>query len=360
MSRSKTSAWNMLRGMSDGACVTDARGAIEYMNPAAERFLGKPLSACARKPLCGLLCRGFSDPKVRARVARCPLRRRGSRKSSVVVEGRYQPDGRDEGFDLSVHCFRLPGPGGASRRLTLLQDESARIALEKRREDWRTMVVHDLNAPLSNIYAVARELRDQAAAGQTADAGIADIAVQNCRRMMDLLQLYLAVARLDASLMPVSAAPLDLVPLVRTCAAEQAFLAAERKITLTVDAPATLTALGDAQLFSRALQNLIHNALKFSLKESRVEITAARDESGRVRVSVRDQGPGIPEEDLVRVFDRFAQARGLRRIERAGIGLGLTFCREALAAMKGELTVQSRPGEGCLFTLYLPSAEASR
>lgn len=357
MTRLPTSIQKLFQGISDGACISDEKGRIEYLNPAAERLLGTILAESKGKTVCDRLCRGLCDAQTREHAGRCPLRRRGSRRSSAVFEGRYRRKGQDDGLDLSVHCFRLPRSGRTrTHLLTFLLDDSARTTLERRKEDWRTMLVHDLNAPLSNIYAVLRELQDQAPAAGAPDAEIVDIGVQNCRRMMELLQLYLAVARFDACMMPVKSTSLDLAAFVRECAAQQAALACERRIKVVVNSPPALPALGDPQLLARALQNILNNALKFSAENGRVEITAGPDEPGQVRVSVRDTGPGIARADLARIFDRFSQAGRLRRSKNAGIGLGLSFCRQALAAMDGQLTVESRPGEGSLFTLHLPAA----
>lgn len=364
MARLAASIKKLLQGISDGACISDARGRLLYVNPAAEALLGASGAKRAGRSLCGLLCARFSDPNQRCAAARCPLRRRGG-GTSCTIEGRFaavKPESKKAGTTLSVRCLRLPswkrGAKTRGARLTLLTDVSARAAEEKRREDWRAMAVHDLRAPLTNIYAVLRDLQREASGTppQPPDAETLAIAVRNCRRMMEMLELHLAVARLDACMMPAKKSALDLSGFIRECVREQSSLAEERGIDVVVDAPPGLKARGDPQLLARALQNLLNNALKFSAVNGRVSIKAGRDASGRPAISIRDSGPGIEPKDIARIFDRYAQAGGLRRMEGAGTGLGLPFCRQAVAAMGGELTVESTPGEGSLFTVALQAA----
>lgn len=364
MMRISPSIRKLLEGITDGACVSDARGRLLYMNPAAEALLGVTGAAQKSKPLCGLLCSKLCDPDQRRAAARCPLRGRGRGGTAFTLEARFEPakpGAKRAGPTLSVRCLRLPRERAADQagaRLTLLTDVSSRASEEKRREDWRAMVVHDLRAPLTNIYAVLRELELDASEGRAQVPGdeTLDIAVRNCRRMMGMLELYLAVARFDACMMPVRKAALDLGEFLRECVREQSSFAEERGIEVIVDAPAGLLAQGDPQLLSRALQNLLNNAIKFSVKHGTVRVWAGRDSGGRAAVSFQDSGPGIAAHDIARIFDRYAQAGGLRRRDGAGTGLGLTFCRQAVTAMKGELTVESRPGEGSLFTVFLPPA----
>jgi len=357
MARLAASIKRLLQGMSDGSCVSDSRGRLLYINPAAEALLGVSGAKWKGQSLCGLLCARLTDPDKRCAAAHCPLRRRGGGGSSFTIEGRF-----GAGATLNVRCLRLPPSRRCAEttgaRLTFLTDVSARAAEEKRREDWRAMAVHDLRAPLTNIYAVLRELQMEAAETPPPppDAEMLEISVRNCRRMIGMLELYLAVARFDACMMPVTSSALDLDAFIRECVREQSSLAEERGIEVVVDAAPGLKALADPQLLGRALQNLLNNALKFSAKDGRVTIKAGRDATGRPAITIRDSGPGIDPKDLAFIFDRYAQAGGAGRKEGTGTGLGLTFCRQAVAAMRGELTVESKPGEGSLFTVALLDA----
>src|SRR5690606_33687864 len=113
--------------------------------------------------------------------------------------------------------------------------------------------------------------------------------------------------------------------------------------------------LGDEERATQVLVNLVGNAVKFTPEGGRVELSGALS-GDAVDIRVRDNGPGIPKEAQVRIFDAFVQ--GDRRLDRPreGVGLGLAISRNLARAMGGELSVESEPGEGSTFTLRLRRA----
>jgi two-component system sensor histidine kinase ResE len=110
----------------------------------------------------------------------------------------------------------------------------------------------------------------------------------------------------------------------------------------------------DPQKIERVLANLIGNAIRHTPEGGQVTIDAQRDD-GRVRVSVRDTGEGIPEEDLPRVFERFYRGEKSRARSSGGAGLGLAIARGIVEAHGGHIEVNSRLGEGSIFTFTLPA-----
>jgi len=116
----------------------------------------------------------------------------------------------------------------------------------------------------------------------------------------------------------------------------------------------------DAERFQQILLNLVTNAIKFTAADGRIDVTCD-DDSGVVRVSVKDTGVGVREVDIDRVFEPFVQIdRHLTTATQQGVGLGLSISRELARAMQGDLTLQSTEGIGSTFTLTLPVAsEAS-
>jgi len=352
--------------VSDGVCAADAFGMLLYMNPAAEALLGTTLERSRGRSQCELLCGHLATEASPECASACALRVLGGEETAVTHKGqRAQPSSyawNDTGFKrlekaraLRVRCVLLPA-GGEGARLTIIEDCSAELELERRREDWRSMVAHDLRNPLSVIFAAARELQD-AAPGAAPDPELVDICVQNCRRMMSLLDRYLDVAKLESGLMDVRLARLPLEPLLKACVDEQAVLAREKSVIVELRAAQGLSVTADPDLLPRVLANLLNNAVKFAPAGGTVDVTAEAD--GRVSIVVitfRDSGPGIDPEELPALFDRYHQAAAGRRGPRKGTGLGLAFCREAVKAMHGTIDVQSEPGAGSSFAVRLPLA----
>lgn len=157
--------------------------------------------------------------------------------------------------------------------------------------------------------------------------------------------------------MPLSLAPTDLNELVRTTAGTLRQVAAKRAIRLieTSNEPVRLPC--DAEIIRRVLANLLDNALKFTRRNGEVEVAVGRLNASRVRVSVRDTGPGIPEAHRSRIFEKFSQVEASEA--RRGTGLGLAFCKLAIEAHGGDIGVESEIGKGSTFWFTLPCDTAS-
>jgi signal transduction histidine kinase len=358
--------------LADGICLT-SRGRILYLNPAAQKLLGVALDEVRGSSLCDLLCGHLSTTDCGNCASLCALRDPARAEQAVTFDGRYRRrafdwhelkiDRIENARDLRVRCLRTapwPDAEQADAHLVILEDVSARESLEKEREDWRNMIAHDLRSPLTSIYGILMSMQEELAAGaaKAPDAEMLGIGVRNCRRMVELIDLYLDVSKLDSGLMGIEPAALDLAKIVRQCVEEQSLLARERRLALRVDVPDGLMVLADAQLLPRVVLNLLNNALKFTPEGGSVSLAAGG--RGPVELRVEDTGPGIAPEEIPRLFDRYHQARARREGRIQGTGLGLAFCRQASAAMNGDIRVESTPGEGSRFILRLPAPPRRR
>jgi len=186
----------------DGLCFSDARGRILRLNSAAEDILGVPFAQAEGASLCALLCGRMSGPELSCGAAHCPMRRKKPQQTSVMFKGRYSPRRRKtdivrDDIDLRVRCLRagadLDGSKGDGHRLTVLEDITAQISTEQQKEDWRSMVAHDLRAPLTNFYAGLRAIQEDVTAPKPRlpDDWILDVCLRNCGRMLEMLDLYL-------------------------------------------------------------------------------------------------------------------------------------------------------------------------
>lgn len=331
--------------LADGVCIADMGGRLIYANAAAGRLLGSMAKAAEERTICELLCgeiKGGHGPS-----ADCPLRTAGQ-QDAVTFTGTYPPSNRA----LRIRCLRARLPH-TERHFIVIEDISSEADLKRLEEDWRHMFAHDLRSPLTNVMGVLRVIEEDGAgyALSPHDLDMIRLAVRSCARITDLLDDYLTVARLEAGALPVRLGPTDVGRLVRGCADEEAAAARARSLGLESSAPEGLTALADEKLLRRVILNLTDNALKFTPPGGNVRIGAGVD-AGRILVRVEDDGPGISEADLPHIFERFYQAAGHGR--DVGFGLGLTFCRQALRAMGGEISAQSTVGRGSAFTLKVP------
>ncbi|MFI5363438.1 MAG: ATP-binding protein [Elusimicrobiota bacterium] len=338
--------------LTDGICVADAEGRLLYANAAAGRLLGPAAAETGERMICDILC-GRLKGKCGETANSCPVKVPRGPQDAVTFQGTFGPSDRH----LRVRCLRVR-LSRAERHFLVVEDCEAEAELERRQEELRQMFAHDVRAPLTNALAVLRTLEDRGAGSVLAssDIELVRLGVRGCARISALVDAYLETSRLEEGAMPVHCEPVDVRRLIEDCVDEQREAARVRGLELSFAVPQGLSARADPELLRRAVQNLISNALKFTSGGGRVSVGAGED-AGSIVIRVADCGPGIPPEELPRIFERFYQGKGAGR--RCGFGLGLTFCRAALLAMGGDVSVESQERKGSVFTLRLPKAAAS-
>ena len=217
---------------------------------------------------------------------------------------------------------------------------------------------HELKTPLAVMRAdIERSLSPTSTPSEQAIA--IEEALQQVTRMADLVDSLLTLARADEGRFDLYREPVELGPLMREVV-ETARLLGE-DAGLTIDAPLMEDAevLADLTRLRQLYLNLVTNAIKYTPRGGRVEITLARTEA-EVTFAVKDTGIGIAAADVPYIFERFWRADRVRSrdSERGGFGLGLAICQWIAQAHSGSLTVQSRLGRGSTFTVVLPLAGA--
>ncbi|HWQ12655.1 MAG TPA: HAMP domain-containing sensor histidine kinase [Roseiflexaceae bacterium] len=231
--------------------------------------------------------------------------------------------------------------------------------LQRDKEQLTQMVVHDLKNPLTAMIGFLEMLHLGEPRLADHQRELLESALRSGRNLAGLIGDLLDSARLEEGRLELNYRTFPLPPLLHECAGEmRAWLAQEGK-TIWIDAPQDLPDLtADHRLLRRVLLNLVSNAIKHT--RERTSITLRARSAGRALViEVEDNGPGIAPEHLERIFDRFSQLGG-SPARQESTGLGLTFCRLAVAAHGGTIDVESAPGRGTLFRVTLPYAPAAQ
>ncbi len=170
--------------------------------------------------------------------------------------------------------------------------------------------------------------------------------------MHNLIDDILELSAIEAGNVPVKAEVIELQPLVGEVIASLAARASTRQVVLDNKVDRGTTVFADARRLEQMLNNLVENAIKFSREDGHVAI---RHENGpRDRIVVEDTGEGIPAQHLQRLFERFYRVDRARSRELGGTGLGLAIVKHLARAHGGEVTVESKLGEGSRFTIELP------
>lgn len=243
--------------------------------------------------------------------------------------------------------------------LTLKNAEAARLAeLDQVKTRFFTNISHEFRTPLTLILGPLEKWRTETTPTDPARRQREEDAMRrNARRLLELINQLLDVAKLEAGSLRLDAAPHDLAALARPLTYSFASLAETRGITLSFDAPTNLPLVAlDPPKFETVLTNLIANALKFTPSGGSVTVAVARTSRDNVALTVRDTGVGIAPDQLPHVFDRFYQADTSTTRGYEGTGIGLALVKELVALHGGTVSVSSREGEGTTFTISLLTA----
>jgi signal transduction histidine kinase len=177
--------------------------------------------------------------------------------------------------------------------------------------------------------------------------------VETSRHLLGLINDVLDLTKIGAGRLDMRIEPVAVAPVVARAVNQITPLAQSKNLVVDVVGNGGTLALADETRLSQILINLASNAVKFT-DEGGVELRYG-EEDGRVRIDVRDTGPGIPPDQLDRVFEEFHQVEGGHARSAGGSGLGLAISRRLARLMGGDLRVHSRMGEGSVFSIDLPA-----
>ncbi len=225
--------------------------------------------------------------------------------------------------------------------------------LEKLRDDMRNMIVHDLRTPLTAVI-VGVEMLEKHGALNDAQREMMTIATDGGKTLLGMINDLLDVEKMESGAAMLHYEELSPAALVARAVAQVASLAEMEGTELVTDVDAELPRFaGDENKLSRTIVNLVANAIKFT-RAGTVTISVTQQPDS-LCFAVRDTGAGIPAEAFERIFEKFGQ---LDAHNRVGTGLGLAFCKLAVEAHGGSISVESTPGEGSTFSLTIPVAAA--
>jgi two-component system, sensor histidine kinase and response regulator len=227
------------------------------------------------------------------------------------------------------------------------------------REDLGHMIVHDMRNPLSVILATADLLASRPSVGADWKKSLDRIQGQ-AERLNGFLNDMLLLAKLEQGKLVVNRAPTTLREFVAPIEASFRVVAEARGLTFIVIAPASEQVVDiDSHLVSRVVDNLLSNAFKFSPRGADVvlRIEPPATAGGVLRLSVADQGSGIPEDERPRLFQKFSTVAGPMKASQ--LGLGLAFCKLAVEAHGGRITIADNEPRGAVFVVELAGGPAA-
>jgi two-component system phosphate regulon sensor histidine kinase PhoR len=335
---------NVLDGVPEPLLVLDLNHRIVHANYAAELAIGsninmRPLVDAMRSPELLDAVEAVMAGAVPEAIADIELRDHTTRSYRAIIA-------------------RLANIGGGGEAAVMaLQDLTAIRRLEAMRADFVANASHELRTPLANLVGFIETLEGPAKDDEAARARFLGIMKDQANRMARLVEDLLSLSRVEMDEYAPAGATDSIEDVINSVIQELDPMSQERNISFHTEVKGPLSAtLGDRDLLQQVFRNLLENALKYGREGSIVQIKLV-SENEAVRVSIIDEGPGIPAEHIPRLTERFYRVDVARSRSLGGTGLGLAIVKHILNRCRGHLEISSIVGRGSIFTVHLPFAE---
>lgn len=332
----------VLTGMAEGVLAVDRDERVLFANPAASQLLDLPDAKLVGRPLWEAI--------------RVPAIQEAAR---AALAGRETPQVELElprtGTALALRAGCLPGEPSPGVVL-VLHDVTELRRLENLRREFVSNVSHELKTPLASIQAYTETLIDGAIDDRENNVRFLKRIAEQADRLHNLILDLLRLARIEGGTDVFEIRKLSAGKLIEPCIEEHAAVAKKKGVSVQGEPPAEPVRLqADPDGFRTILDNLLDNAVNYTPAGGRVTVRWGRS-NGMALIEVADTGIGIPAEHLPRIFERFHRVDKARSREHGGTGLGLAIVKHLVHVFNGRVEVESEPGHGSKFRVFLPAA----
>ena len=344
MARDRAHTDAILTGMVEGVVLVDASGRLVLTNPTVRRMLRLSSATGDRHYL-----EVVRQPDISAQLSRAL-----TGETPAPAEVQLDADGHRQIWRAQAVPVARERGGGA---VLVLHDITDLRHADQVRRDFVANVSHELRTPLTAIRGYVEAISDEP--GSPEAPQFLEIISRHTQRMERLVKDLLRLARLDAGQETIERLACPVAAIVGAVEhdLEARLVHRGQRLVLSVGDGAEIV-VGDPAKLQDVLRNLIENASNYGPEGGAVDVES-RVETDGVAVSVSDRGPGIPEGDLVRVFERFYRVDRSRTRDPGGTGLGLSIVRHLVELQGGRVSAANREGGGSVFTVWLPSRPAS-
>jgi PAS domain S-box-containing protein len=348
---------SIVENMLDGLVVIDEQGIVQDFNRAAEQMFGYAAAEIVGQNVSLLMPEPYAGQHD-AYLDR--YRQTGQAKIMGIgreVEG-LRKDGSVFPLDLGISELVL---GGKRLFLGVVRDITERQRIDRMKNEFISTVSHELRTPLTSIRG-ALGLIVGGAVGDLPDKAreMLSIANNNTERLLLLINDILDIQKIESGKLAFHFKNLEVMPFLQQAITDFASYGEQYGVTFTITQPLNdACLLADRDRLMQVMGNLLSNAAKFSPGGSQVELAVARHHNNVLRISVSDQGSGIPESFMDKLFERFTQSDASDTRQKGGTGLGLAICKAIVEKHGGRIGVVSREGLGSTFYLEFPELLSS-
>ena len=350
---------SILESVGDGIYGVDLAGRVTFINPAAAEMLGYKVHELLGQKLHPLIHHTRADGSyypARECAVGSSMANRGSvrifnevfwRKDGSCFPVEYVARPQIDSFEGSPRAK----PIGVVVAFT---DTTERRALDRMKDEFISTVAHELRTPLTSLRAALGLVSGGALATRPEKMQqMLEIAIGNTDRLIRLVNDFLDIERIASGNADLHSSMSPAKVLLERAAALQQVPALKKNLRLTIEA--NIDVWCDPDRIVQALENLISNAIKFSPEGGAILLSAYAVDEHEAEFQVLDHGPGVPEAQVEKIFERFQQGDASDSREKGGTGLGLAICRSIVAQHGGRIWVTNVPGEGAKFHFTVPT-----
>ncbi len=337
----------ILGSMVEGVAVVNGAERLVFTNPGFASILGLDVPPVAGSSLLEVVRQTELIEAVRRVLAGEP------RVEAEIATGTL----RQHFFAATVASVRAGETSGA---VIVLHDITELRKLERVRRDFVANVSHEFRTPLTAIQGFAETLIAGALDDPQNRGRFLNIILEHARRLARLTEDLLKLSQMDADRLELEIRPVKVAQLVESCYETARHRAAEKELFLTLElSDGFPDVAGDARRLQEVLQNLLDNAIQYTLPGGKIVLSAVT-RNGEVVFTVADTGIGIPTADQPRIFERFYRVDAARSREAGGTGLGLAIAKHLIEVQGGRIWVDSEIGEGSRFHFSVPVFDPER
>lgn len=344
--KNKTDA--VIKNIGDGVIVTDEQNKILMMNAAMEAWFGiterqslnVALESCiSNNPLLKFIREVQSDNKQRPPSMEIVIKSPRNWKD-IFLQARAARVINDRGDLIGI--------------VTILRDITREKEIDRMKTELVSMVAHELRSPLTSISGFSELLLDPQINREQSEE-YATIILKEASRLSDLINKFLDISKIEAGKGQIKRSPMQLRDIIDKVLDVNLHQAEKKGMVVTVKvAPNPPLVLGDKDMLEQVVLNLFSNAVKYSPENSAIEIRL-KERDNDVLVEIEDNGYGISEKSLPRIFEKFYRVTDNDKVrEISGTGLGLSLVKEVVEIHDGTISVKSKPSEGSTFSFTIP------
>ena len=351
---------SILESVGDGIYGVDLAGRVTFINPAAAEMLGYKAHELLGQKLHPLIHHTRADGSFYP-AQDCAVGSTVSNRGSVRILN--EVFWRKDGTSFSVEYVARPQIDsfeGSPRAkpigvVVAFTDTTERRALDRMKDEFISTVAHELRTPLTSMRASLGLVSGGALAARPEKMQqMLEIAIGNTDRLIRLVNDFLDIERIASGNADLHSSLSSAKMLLERAATLQQAPALKKALSLKIEAN-DFEVWCDPERIVQALDHFISNAIKFSPEGGTIALTARAVDEHEAEFQVSDQGPGVPESQVQKIFERFQQGDASDSREKGGTGLGLAICRSIVVQHGGRIWVTSVPGEGAKFHFTVPT-----